>query len=286
MIRYIEGNIFNSPAQVIVNTVNTVGVMGKGLALAFKNKYPEMFEVYKKACEKKTLTIGKLMYYRASDYGLLLFPTKENWRYPSKIDYIKKGLQKFVDKYADLNISSIAFPKLGCGNGELDWNEVKLIMEQYLSSLPIDIYVYINNFNYEPEHRNTKDMMKWLKLNARDLSFNGIVDDLILQTQMVPINLEVENEEIEVNYKDGLIFSGSNFEIKISEDEFFQEWDNIRNFGIIEKKDNDLNLLYELLCSLGYLSRIRIQKKNSEEFINGYQVNEGIGRSFSIKGKK
>ena len=76
MIEYIEGNIFDSPAQVIVNTVNTVGVMGKGIALEFKNRYPQMFEKYKIACEKKMLTIGKLMLVSAPDHMLLLFPTK------------------------------------------------------------------------------------------------------------------------------------------------------------------------------------------------------------------
>ena len=97
MIEYIEGNIFDSPAQVIVNTVNTVGVMGKGIALEFKNRYPQMFEKYKIACEKKMLTIGKLMLVSAPDHMLLLFPTKENWRYPSKLSYIEQGLKRFCD---------------------------------------------------------------------------------------------------------------------------------------------------------------------------------------------
>ena len=78
MIEYIEGDIFDSPAQVIVNTVNTVGVMGKGLALSFKKRYPDMFESYKKVCEKHQLTIGKLMLHQEADHWILLFPTKEN----------------------------------------------------------------------------------------------------------------------------------------------------------------------------------------------------------------
>lgn len=130
MIEYIEGNIFDSPAQVIVNTVNTVGVMGKGIALEFKNRYPQMFEKYKIACEKKMLTIGKLMLVSAPDHMLLLFPTKENWRYPSKLSYIEQGLKRFCDYYAQRGITSVAFPKLGCGNGELNWDEVRPLMEQ------------------------------------------------------------------------------------------------------------------------------------------------------------
>ena len=119
MIEYIEGNIFNSPAQVIVNTVNTVGVMGKGLALSFKKRYPKMFEAYKKACDKHQLTIGKLMLYYAPDHWIMMFPTKESWRNPSKLEYLEAGLNKFVTTYAEKKITSIAFPKLGCGNGEL-----------------------------------------------------------------------------------------------------------------------------------------------------------------------
>ena len=84
MIKYVEGDIFNSPAQVLVNTVNTVGVMGKGIALGFKKRYPEMFSKYRVACEKKKLTIGRLMIWYGADHWVLLFPTKEHWRNPSK----------------------------------------------------------------------------------------------------------------------------------------------------------------------------------------------------------
>ena len=143
MIQYIEGDIFDSPAQVIVNTVNTVGVMGKGLALSFKQRYPNMFEKYKKVCENKLLTIGKLMMCYEADHWILLFPTKEHWRNPSKMEYIEEGLKKFVQTYAEKNITSIAFPRLGCGNGELDWNKVKPLMEHYLKDLPIDVYIYL-----------------------------------------------------------------------------------------------------------------------------------------------
>ena len=74
-----------------------------------------------------------------------MFPTKQNWRNPSKIEYIEDGLLKFVNTYAEKNISSIAFPRLGCGNGELDWNEVRPVMEKYLKPLPIDVYIYLGH---------------------------------------------------------------------------------------------------------------------------------------------
>ena len=142
MIEYIEGDIFESPAQVIVNPTNTVGVMGKGLALSFKQRYPEMFKKYKAVCKNHLFSVGKLMLFYETDHWVLLFPTKEHWRGPSKLEYIEKGLLKFVQTYESKNITSIAFPKLGCGNGELDWADVKPLMEKYLKDLPIDVYVY------------------------------------------------------------------------------------------------------------------------------------------------
>ena len=101
MLEYMEGNIFDSPAQVIVNPVNTVGVMGKGIALEFKKRYPDMFTAYRTACEKHQLTTGKLMLWRGPDHWVLMFPTKQNWRNPSKIEYIEAGLLKFVNTYAE-----------------------------------------------------------------------------------------------------------------------------------------------------------------------------------------
>ena len=158
MIEYVEGDIFNSPAQVIVNTVNTVGVMGKGLALSFKNRYPDMFQSYKRVCEKNLLKIGKLLLYYYPDHWVLLFPTKEHWKNPSKIEYIEAGLIKFTSTYAEKNITSIAFPKLGCGNGELNWEAVRPLMEKYLRPLPIDVFIYLGvGPDAIPEHKAFKD---------------------------------------------------------------------------------------------------------------------------------
>lgn len=191
MVTYIEGNIFSSPAQVIVNTVNTLGVMGKGLALSFKKRYPGMFEVYRRTCERKQLTIGKLMLYYAPDHWILMFPTKENWRNPSKLEYIEAGLQKFVSTYAQKNITSIAFPKLGCGNGGLSWDAVKPLMEKYLKPLPIAVYIYVGiDAAQTPEHLKQEETADWLRAHARDMSFAGLCDDLKLGQAILPYQLE------------------------------------------------------------------------------------------------
>jgi O-acetyl-ADP-ribose deacetylase (regulator of RNase III) len=162
MITYVEGDLFTSPAQVIVNAVNTDGVMGKGIALEYKKRYPKMFDQYRMYCDKNQLEIGKLMIWHASDYWVLLFPTKKHWRNPSKLEYIEKGLIKFVNTYAEKHIVSIAFPRLGCGNGELNWDAVKPLMEKYLQPLPIDVFIYLKNdkTNNEPEHKNPSETVQ------------------------------------------------------------------------------------------------------------------------------
>lgn len=143
MIQYINGDIFDSKAQVIVNPVNTVGIMGKGLALGFKARYPDMFLRYQVECNSKNFTVGKLMLCQTPDRFVLLFPTKEHWRDASKLEYIEAGLAKLVNTYAAKGITSIAFPKLGCGNGGLHWEDVKPVMEKYLNPLPIPVEVYV-----------------------------------------------------------------------------------------------------------------------------------------------
>lgn len=288
MFEYIEGNIFDSPAQVIVNTVNTVGVMGKGLALEFKNRYPEMFADYRTACEKRQFTMGKLMLWRAPDHWILMFPTKENWRNPSKLEYIERGLKNFVNSYADKNISSIAFPKLGCGNGELDWNDVKPLMEKYLKPLPIDVYIYLGFKNKnEPEHKHQKSTMDWLKEYAKDLSFNGVKDDIIYNTGMIGYNFLLNSKKYMVEWENGLKFTFDNSKsLFVCEELFFEIWDEVRNKSIFSAPINDESreLVCALLLSLGYLTEIRLQDSKTNKMLDGYQFNEGSGRAFSLKG--
>lgn len=286
MIEYIEGNIFDSPAQVIVNAVNTVGVMGKGIALEFKKRYPQMFEKYKIACEKRQLTIGKLMLISAPDHMLLMFPTKENWRYPSKLSYIEQGLKHFCDIYAQRGITSIAFPKLGCGNGDLDWADVRPLMEKYLKNLPIDIYIYLDRGkDLEPEHKNQKEMQAWLRNNAKDLSFFGVFDDIRSQCAMLPYEYVFNGGLVSVVYcGETLEFKYSGRASSFTEQELFITWDNIRNRSLftLNSLDFKTNLLCNLLYSLGYLSKIKKQDKNGEMF-DGFQLNEGLGRAYAIR---
>jgi O-acetyl-ADP-ribose deacetylase (regulator of RNase III) len=151
MIKYIEGNLLESPAQALVNTVNTVGVMGKGVALQFKNNFPNNYRMYLKACKEGTIEIGKLFVFEEESMLqgkkiIINFPTKTDWRKPSEYSFIDKGLTDLIRIINAYQIKSIAIPPLGSGNGGLIWNNVKEIMETRLKNIDCDIHIYQPNF--------------------------------------------------------------------------------------------------------------------------------------------
>ena len=153
MIVYRRTSLFDSSAQTLVNTVNCVGVMGKGVAKEFKTRHPEMFTRYKKICDAKLLSPGKLWLWQGSTQWVLNFPTKLHWRSPSKLEWVEDGLKKFAQEYDRRGIESISFPRLGCGNGGLDWDVVRPLMEEHLGDL--DIPVFIHDYEKDiglPEH--------------------------------------------------------------------------------------------------------------------------------------
>ncbi len=152
-IIYRRTNIFKSPAQTLVNTVNCVGVMGKGLAKEFKSRNPAMFRVYKRLCDENAIKPGVLWLWREGSQWTLNFPTKKHWRGPSKLEWIEAGLEKFVDRYEAEGIKEVSFPRLGCGNGDLDWADVRPLMERYLSKVRISVFIhdYVKDIGL-PEH--------------------------------------------------------------------------------------------------------------------------------------
>lgn len=149
MVKLYNTNLFKSNSKVLVNTVNCVGVMGKGIALEFKKRFPEMYVKYKEICATGLFTPGKLWIYKDpnSDLRILNFPTKLHWRDPSKFEYIEAGLKKFIYTYKEKNITEIAFPLLGCSNGGLDVNEVLPYMIEVLNPLDIKIEIYCNGID-------------------------------------------------------------------------------------------------------------------------------------------
>lgn len=147
MIKYVTGNILDSEAQAIVNTVNTMGVMGKGIALQFKKAFPNNYKLYSLACKKKEVVVGKMFVTNDRNISsgekiIINFPTKQNWRKPSEYIYIEGGLDDLITIIKQNKINSIAIPPLGAGNGGLKWEKVKKIIEHKLNTLNIEIFVY------------------------------------------------------------------------------------------------------------------------------------------------
>jgi len=152
MIKYIIGNLFESGAQCLVNTVNCEGYMGKGIAYQFKMRFPNNNKDYVRACKSGELHIGSLHHFYEDGTYIVNFPTKDRWREKSKMYYIEEGLDLLVDFIEKKSIISIAIPPLGCGNGGLNWSEVKSLIENKVSTIKdkCDIIIFEPSINYKP----------------------------------------------------------------------------------------------------------------------------------------
>jgi O-acetyl-ADP-ribose deacetylase (regulator of RNase III) len=146
MITYKTGDMLTAPVEALVNTVNTVGVMGKGIALQFKERFPENYKAYVAAVKRAEVKTGSMFVTRLSRidglHYIVNFPTKQHWKAPSKLEYIEEGLVDLRRVLLDLRIRAVALPPLGCGNGGLDWGIVKPMIEAALADLDIDVQVY------------------------------------------------------------------------------------------------------------------------------------------------
>jgi O-acetyl-ADP-ribose deacetylase (regulator of RNase III) len=277
MITYVVGDLLKSPARVLVNTVNTVGAMGKGIAKDFKTIYPEMFEQYQSFCEKKQFGVGMLWLYKTKHKWVLNFPTKKDWKHPSKIEYIEEGLKKFVSTYADKGITSIAFPMLGCGNGGLDWEaEVRPLMEKYLKNLPIDVYIHLyKNDPFETEHRSIKEIKEWLRNEPESLPFSEVWED-------VAVLLDKDSSFFTLDEKVGFTATiinqpESGIEIKtegkvyhIYFDQLVDLWHHVRSLGYFmtssapHEMEHFAPYLVSLLEKLPYLKPVLISSSYPE----------------------
>ena len=142
-VRVLIGDIFKSNAQTLVNTVNTVGVMGKGLALEFKKRFPDMYKDYVERCKKGEVRLGRpYLYKKLVPPWILLFPTKQDWRSVSRLSDIEEGLKYLEKNYKSWGITSLAVPPLGCGLGELNWDIVGPTLYRYLNRLEIPVELY------------------------------------------------------------------------------------------------------------------------------------------------
>lgn len=146
MITFMRGNLLEDCAEAHVNTVNTVGVMGKGIADQFKRAFPNMFKQYVKDCKAGKVKIGKMHVVEIIGIStpkiIINFPTKQHWRNPSKLEYITEGLVDLVRVVEEYKIKSIAIPPLGCGNGGLDWQVVRPLIIEAFSLIDTDVHLY------------------------------------------------------------------------------------------------------------------------------------------------
>jgi len=190
---YKKGNILESPAYALVNTVNTEGVMGKGLALQFKEAYPLNYKLYRQECKSGALDVGKMFVCEdiSDTYGkhlIINFPTKRSWRRPSEYSYIEAGLQALKTEIEHRNIKSLAIPPLGSCNGGLQWERVKTMIEQVLSNVDCEIYIY------EPSQAIEEKMkQERVKLTPARAMLLDVLCDIVSQGEFVS---EFEAEKV------------------------------------------------------------------------------------------
>ena len=144
MIQFIKGDLFESDATILINTVNCVGVMGKGIALEFKKRFPKNYIEYVKRCNDSSnkLSPGTLFIFAENEKLIINFPTKDHWRFPSKYEYIESGLKTLVNFLNLETTRKVAIPALGCSNGGLSWEKVKPMIENALKDCVCEILVY------------------------------------------------------------------------------------------------------------------------------------------------
>lgn len=263
MLTYHRTSILTSQAQTVVNTVNTVGVMGKGLAAAFKARYPDMAKAYRKLCAEKKIQIGQLWLWKVPEQWVLNFPTKKHWRNPSKLSYVEAGLKKFVAQYEERGIREIAFPRLGCGNGELDWTDVRPLMERYLNSLPIPVYIH----DYEadiglPEHREIvrdSDFQRTFDILLRDLE-NLLGEGGNFQTflNLSPFSAEFDDAQ-------NLLIERSGRRSVVPKDELYELWTLLLRGPVTRRKlpgaaRDSAYYIFPILALLPYIRAIEVSR--------------------------
>jgi len=247
--------------------------MGKGLAHAYREKYPAMFKTYKELCENNQFSVGQLWLWRGANQWVLNFPTKKHWRYPSKIEYIESGLIKFIKNYESRGIREISFPRLGCGNGGLDWQDVKPLMEKLLGNLPIPIYIH--DFEADigaPEHK-----LAFMGKPYRR-SFDALQEDLraicIESKGQFKTISDKSDFKVDLIDRDAVDFIDleRNIKISVSTDELYEAWSMLINGPIGESRlvgeaKNASKYLLGLLASLPYARAIQVTDKNGEKSV-------------------
>lgn len=212
MIERGEGNLLEADVDALVNTVNTEGVMGKGIALQFKKAFPENFKEYERACRKGELTVGKVLVVRrlASPAFIVNFPTKKSWRQPSRLEYIRTGLAALVTQVRSLGIRSIAVPPLGCGNGGLRWADVRPLIVEAFRDLP-EVRVVLFEPKEAPAPEDMPDRTARPRMTPGRAAVLALMDDYLatgyeyrlslVEVQKLAYFLQVAGEPLKLDYR-------------------------------------------------------------------------------------
>ena len=272
VIKYTQGDIFESKCQAIINTVNCEGKMGKGLAYQFKKKFPEMEQDYVKVCLKGELYPGKLHIYQEKNFLIINFPTKNKWREKSKIEYIIIGLRKLKEEIIKKGIKSVAIPPLGAGNGGLNWNEVKFEINRELLDME-DVVFEV----YEPSTNINK------KVKEPEINF-----DVLLLAYICKNLKKVDSSNLKSVVKLLSIFSQGNMKIANLKNstktmKSFKEFYSLKDYSEI----------YKLINSKLISNSIESKKRkwgNTDiliELVNGYPeyINDIINFLYTIENK-
>lgn len=290
MITFEKKNILNVEAEALVNSVNTVGIMGKGVALAIKEAFPENYKLYRKVCEEKLFDIGKIFVTETGQMFpkyIINFPTKKHWKNPSKYEWIEEGLNSLSDWLDENKIKSIVIPPLGSGNGKLDWKKVKPIILSHLDKYKdiIDIKL-LEPINVKIENPQTEKkvviltparaMILFLMNNYRILGY----EVTLLVVQKLAYFLQHFGEPLRLRFEKGHygpyahnllpvlnILNNSYINFKSSE--------NTKPYTIIQnisEKSSEINYFIEKEISIDQKERIR----KTLELVNGFETPFGI----------
>ena len=251
MIEIKRGNILKADAEALVNTVNCVGYMGKGIALQFKKAYPANYEYYRKACDAQEVKPGKMLVFETgailNPKYIINFPTKRHWRGKSLIEDIDSGLKALIQEIRVRGVKSIALPPLGCGLGGLDWDEVRPRIENTFSELP-DVKMLLFEPAGAPEAKTMPIRTKRPKLTVARALFIKLMQRYsemayrmtLLEIQKMAYFLQESGEKLRLNYEEGIYGPYAHNLNKVLE---ILEGHFIRGYGDSQKPDVEIELL-------------------------------------------
>jgi len=292
MYKLTKGEIINSETEAIVNTVNTEGVMGKGIALEFKEVFPMNYKKYREACKKGEVIVGKMFVTETDELTnpkfIINFPTKKEWRYPSRIEYIKEGLKDLRNVISNNNIKSISIPPLGCGNGKLNWNDVKpLIIDSIkdLQNVEVVIFepsteVYKEKINRVSEKKLSLNPTRALILSALNRYLILGYELSLLEAQKVVYFLQRFGEDLKLKYEVnqyGPYAKNFDYLLNYLEGHYItgMKHKNIRPFeqiDIISEKLDEINNYVEEKCSQSQKDNL----KKVYDLIEGFESPLGM----------